>query len=74
MVYLELIVHPQHRRRGIGNGLLDEVYAGARRHHRSLIEIQTVRALPGGVARDEAGYRYLTKRAHQPGVTSIRSR
>jgi GNAT superfamily N-acetyltransferase/RimJ/RimL family protein N-acetyltransferase len=74
MVYLELIVHPQHRRRGIGTRLLEEVYAAARRHHRSLIEIETVRALPGGVARDDAGYRYLTNRAHQPGVTSIRSR
>jgi GNAT superfamily N-acetyltransferase len=74
LVYLELIVHPQHRRRGIGTRLLEEVYAAARRHHRSLIEIQTVRALPGGVARDEAGYHYLTNRAHLPGVTSIRSR
>lgn len=74
MVYLELIVHPQHRRRGIGTRLLEEVYAAARRHHRSLIEIETVRALPGGVARDEAGYSYLTNRAHQPGATSIRSR
>ena len=74
MVYLELVVHPEHRRRGIGTRLLEEVYAAARRHQRSLIEIETVRALPGGVARDEAGYRYLTNRAHQPGVTSIRSR
>lgn len=74
MVYLELIVHPQRRRRGIGTRLLEEVYAAARRHHRSLIEVETVRALPGGVARDEAGYRYLTNRAHQPGMTSIRSR
>ena len=74
MAYLELIVHPQHRRRGIGTRLLEEVYAAARRHHRSLIEIETVRALPGGVARDEAGYCYLTNRAHQPGVTNIRSR
>lgn len=74
MVYLELIVHPQHRRRGIGTRLLEEVYASARRHHRSLIEVQTVRALPDGVARDEAGYRYLTNRAHRPGANSIRSR
>jgi GNAT superfamily N-acetyltransferase len=74
MVYLELIVHPQHRHRGVGTKLLEEVYAAARRHHRSLIEIQTVRTLPGGVARDEAGYRYLTNRAHRPGVTNIRSR
>lgn len=74
MVYLELIVHPRHRRRGIGSRLLEQVYAAARRHHRSLIEIQAVRALPGGVARDQAGYRYLTNRAHQPRVTSIRSR
>ncbi|MFG1817002.1 GNAT family N-acetyltransferase [Kribbella sp. NPDC049174] len=74
MVYLALIVHPQYRRRGIGTRLLEEVYAAARRHRRSLIEIETVRALPGGVARDEAGYRYLTNRAHQPGLSSIRSR
>lgn len=74
MVYLELIVHPQYRRRGIGTSLLEEVYAAARRHHRSVIEIETVRALSGGVARDEVGYRYLTNRAQLPGVTSIRSR
>lgn len=74
MVYLQLTVHPQYRRRGIGNRLLEEVYAAARRQHRSLIEIETVRALPGGVARDEAGYRYLTNRDHQPGATSIRPR
>ncbi|MFB9239553.1 GNAT family N-acetyltransferase [Plantactinospora siamensis] len=71
---LDLMVHPQHRRRGIGTRLLEEAQAGARRHHRNLIEIETVRALPGGIARDESGYRYLTNRAHRPGVTSIRSR
>lgn len=74
MVYLDLVVHPQYRRRGIGTRLLEEVYAVARRHDRRLIEIQTVRGLPGGVARDEAGYRYLTHRGHQPGGASIRSR
>ncbi|MEV0285885.1 MULTISPECIES: GNAT family N-acetyltransferase [unclassified Kribbella] len=74
MVYLDLIVHPQHRCRGIGTRLLDAVYAVARRHDRRLIEIQTVRELAGGVARDEAGYRYLTRRAHRPGGASIRSR
>ncbi|GAA1556280.1 GNAT family N-acetyltransferase [Kribbella lupini] len=74
MVYLDLIVHPEHRRRGIGTRLLDEVYAAARRHGRSLIEVHAVRTLPGGVTRDEAGYRYLTNRAHQPGATDIRSR
>lgn len=73
-VYLDLVVHPQYRRRGIGTSLLDAVHPAARRHHRSAIEVQTVRAVPGGVARDEAGYRYLTNRAHRPGSTSIRSR
>jgi GNAT superfamily N-acetyltransferase len=73
-LYLDLIVHPRHRRRGIGTGLLEEVHAAARRHHRSLVETETVRTLPGGVARDEAGYRYLTHRGHQPGMTSIRVR
>jgi GNAT superfamily N-acetyltransferase len=74
MVYLELLVHPRHRRLGVGTRLLEEVYAAARRHHRSLVEVETVRALPGGVARDETGYRYLTNRGHRPGMTSIRSR
>ncbi|MFB6719921.1 GNAT family N-acetyltransferase [Kribbella sp. NPDC056345] len=73
LVYLELIVHPQHRRRGIGTALLAEVYAVARRHGRRLIEVQAVRALPGGVARDESAYRYLTNRGHRPGSTSLRS-
>ncbi|TDU89622.1 acetyltransferase (GNAT) family protein [Kribbella voronezhensis] len=73
-LYLELIVHPEYRRRGVGTGLLAEVRAAARRHRRSLIEVEAVRALSGGVARDEAGYRYLTKRDFQPAVTNIRSR
>ncbi len=73
-LHLELIVHPRHRRRGIGTRLLEEVYAAARRHGRSLIEVQTVRALPGGIARDEAGYVHLTRRGHLPSMTSIRSR
>jgi predicted GNAT family acetyltransferase len=74
MVYLDLIVHPEYRGRGVGTKLLDEVYAAARRHERSLIEVHTVRTLPGGVARDEVGYRYLTNRSHQPGATDLRSR
>ncbi|MFC6157765.1 GNAT family N-acetyltransferase [Kribbella jiaozuonensis] len=74
LMYLDLIVHPQHRRRGIGTGLLEEVYKVARQHQRSLIEVETVRTLPGGAERDEAGYRYLTSRGHRPGATSIRSR
>lgn len=74
MVHLDLIVHPDHRRRGIGTQLLEEVYAIARRHDRSLIEVHTVRTHPDGVARDEAGYEYLTHRGHQPGATDIRSR
>lgn len=74
LMYLDLIVHPQYRRRGIGTGLLEEIYAVARQQERSLIEVEAVRTLPGGVARDEAGYRYLTNRGHQPGATSIRSR
>jgi GNAT superfamily N-acetyltransferase len=72
--YLDLVVHPRHRRRGIGTALLQEIYAAARRHHRGLVEIETVRGLSGDVAGDEAGYRYLTCRGHQPAVTSIRSR
>ncbi|NIK59923.1 GNAT family N-acetyltransferase [Kribbella shirazensis] len=74
MLYLELLVHPQYRRRGIGTRLMEEVYAAARRHDRSLIEVDTVRGFPGGATRDEAGYRYLTNRGHQPGATGIRSR
>jgi GNAT superfamily N-acetyltransferase/RimJ/RimL family protein N-acetyltransferase len=74
LMYLDLVVHPQYRCRGIGTRLLEEVYAVARQHGRGLIEVEAVRALPGGVARDEAGYRYLTNRSHRPGATSVRSR
>ena len=74
VVHLELTVHPGCRGRGVGTGLLAEVCAVARRHRRSLIEVQAVRALPAGVVRDEAGYRYLTRRGHRPGVVNIRSR
>jgi GNAT superfamily N-acetyltransferase len=34
MLYLELIVHPRHRRRGVATGLLERVHAVARRHDR----------------------------------------
>jgi GNAT superfamily N-acetyltransferase len=74
VVHLELIVDPRYRRRGIGTRLLTEAYAAARGNQRGLLEIETVRALPAAVARDEVGYRYLTHRGHQPSVTSIRSR
>jgi hypothetical protein len=55
-------------------GLLEEVRAAAGRHQRKLIEVEVVHGLPGGDARDDAGYRYLVKRSHRPGVTDIRSR
>jgi GNAT superfamily N-acetyltransferase len=71
---LELVVHPRHRRRGVGTELLEAVGVVARRHGRRLIEVETVRALPGGVARDESGYRQLTGRGHRPGMTSVRAR
>jgi len=72
--HLDLVVHPRHRRRGLGTRLLAEAFAAAWRHGRRLIEVETVRTLPGGAARDEAGFRYLTARGHRPGMTSVRSR
>ena len=68
--HLELVVHPGYRRRGIGTALLQQVRAAVRAE----IEIETVRALPGGITRDESGYRYLIGRGHRPVGTSIRSR
>ncbi|WP_433165351.1 GNAT family N-acetyltransferase [Kribbella sp. CA-247076] len=65
VLFLDLVVHPEFRCRGIGSRLLNEVDAIAQRHDRTLIEVQ--------VERDAAGFRYLTKRGHQPGATSIRS-
>lgn len=73
-LYLDLIVHPSQRRRGVGTRLLQAVEAAAHQHQRTLIEIETVRALAGGPSRDESGYRYLTARGHRPRMTSIRSR
>jgi hypothetical protein len=46
----------------------------ARFEHPWPASAEEVRSLPGGVARDEAGYRWLTDRAHRPGLTSIRYR
>jgi GNAT superfamily N-acetyltransferase len=74
IAYLDLIVHPRHRRRGTGTRLLEAAVAAVREHGRRLIEVEVVRTLPGGVARDEAGFRYLSHRGHHPGVNSIRSR
>ena len=34
LMYLDLVVHPQYRCRGIGTRLLEEVYAVARQHER----------------------------------------
>ncbi|MCY1136825.1 GNAT family N-acetyltransferase [Actinoplanes sp. Pm04-4] len=66
MLQAELVVHPKYRRRGIGTGLMNDVVAAARRHGRSLIEVE--------VARPGDGYDYLKHRGHRPGMTSIRSR
>jgi GNAT superfamily N-acetyltransferase len=73
-LYLDLRVHPDHRRRGIGTRLLEEIYAIARDHQRDLIEIQTVAALPGGIARDEAGKAFVGRLADAPALHEVRRR
>ena len=73
-LYLDLCVHPDRRRRGIGTRLLDEIYTIARQHQRSLIEIQTVACLPGGVARDGAGSAFVSRLANAPALHEVRRR
>jgi len=73
-LYLDLRVHPDHRRRGIGTQLLDEIYAIARDQDRKLIEIQTTVSLPGGVVRDEAGSAFVSRLANAPALHEVRRR
>ncbi|HEY2796100.1 MAG TPA: GNAT family N-acetyltransferase [Micromonosporaceae bacterium] len=73
-IYLELNVHPDYRRRGIGSALMDRVFAVARDNQRSLIGCDVVLERPGGPARNGAGAAFVRRFADKPGQVEVRSR
>jgi GNAT superfamily N-acetyltransferase len=73
-IYLDLQVHPEHRRRGIGTALLERVFAFAREHHRRMIDCQTAIQMPGGPAREGSGSAFAATFADKPLLLEVRSR
>jgi GNAT superfamily N-acetyltransferase len=54
MAHVDLTVHPEHRRRGVGRALHSEAVAFARSQGRRRINGQYVTQLPGGAPREDA--------------------
>nr|WP_255672526.1 GNAT family N-acetyltransferase [Glycomyces amatae] len=67
----ELLVHPGHRRRGIGTALLDRLLDLARDEHRSEIVLLARAAVAGGPPRSDAGARFLERHGFAPALTEI---
>lgn len=72
---VEVQVHPEFRRRGIGRELLDRLRNRARdEQRRTLISEQVIEPIPGGPVRDGAGARFLTATGFSRALTHIARR
>ena len=73
-VEVELSVHPEHRRRGIGRALYARLLDRMRELGRFRYAAGTVEALPGGPARGVAGRRFATAVGAKPALDEVRRR
>ncbi|MEV4760896.1 GNAT family N-acetyltransferase [Micromonospora sp. NPDC049559] len=73
-VSVELYVHPDHRRRGVGRALYQELLRLAGEHRRKRISGATVEALPGGPARTGAGSAFAAAMGARPVLPEVRRR
>lgn len=71
---LTLVVHPVHRRRGIGRALFAHALARLRELGRVRYNASTVEALPQGPARDHAGRAFATAVGAKPALSETRHR
>ncbi|MBX6358269.1 MAG: GNAT family N-acetyltransferase [Micromonosporaceae bacterium] len=71
---VEVWVHPQFRRRGVGRLLFDRAAAVARQEGRKRLIGDSPAALPGGVARTDAGNQFARSLGAKPALTEVRRR
>jgi GNAT superfamily N-acetyltransferase len=71
---LELVIHPDHRRRGHGTRLFREACAVARRHGRTTIGFVVAVPVDGGVRVDGGGAAFAATLAEKPATTDVRRR
>jgi GNAT superfamily N-acetyltransferase len=72
--HVEVSVHPEYRRRGVGRALLDRAIAVARQEGRKRLIGDSVGALPGGVSRTDAGNEFARSLGAKPALTDVRRR
>jgi GNAT superfamily N-acetyltransferase len=70
----QLVVHPDHRRRGHGTALLAYALDRCREDGRDTLSLSTITALPGGPDRDPAGERFLRRHGFDVALGLIRRR
>ncbi|WP_051325786.1 GNAT family N-acetyltransferase [Glycomyces tenuis] len=70
----DLMVHPDHRRRGIGTALLDKFIDYARADKRTELSLTTRMTWEDGPQRSEAGRRFLEKRGFKLALTCVNRR
>ncbi len=71
---LDLLVHPEFRRRGVGRKLFDRAISVAAQAGRDRLIGQSVAALPGGVPRTDAGAGFANSVGAKPALTDLRHR
>lgn len=71
---IDLTVHPEHRRRGVGRALYEHARAVVSGAGRKRVMAMSVETLPGGVARDEAGGAFATAMGAKGALTDVRRR
>jgi GNAT superfamily N-acetyltransferase len=71
---VELVVHPAHRRRGVGRILHEHLLERLRELGRKRYASMTVEALPGGPARGESGRHFATAVGAKSALDDVRRR
>jgi GNAT superfamily N-acetyltransferase len=68
---VELVVHREHRRRGVGSALLDRLLELARAERRSEIVVLARVAVEGGPGRSDGGVRFLERHGFTAALTEV---
>ncbi|MGN9910815.1 GNAT family N-acetyltransferase [Phytohabitans sp. LJ34] len=71
---VDLMVHPEYRRRGVGRALYEYAKDVVRGLGRKRLMGMSVETLPGGVARDEAGGGFATAMGAKGALSDVRRR
>lgn len=71
---VELVVHPAHRRRGVGRALFEYAVGRLRDLGRKRLIGATVETLPGGPVRDHAGSAFAVAMGAKPALRDVRRR